>query len=94
MAFRATCRLYLGMRTIVAHRSLMAMPRLRRDLGGSTIRVGIPLTSLFSVDAVQIMMHAPRLKETAVKFRDPWIDPRITQLGPAEAKACPVRRGW
>jgi hypothetical protein len=29
-----------------------------------------------------------------MKFRNPWIDPRIVQLGPAEAKAYLVRRGW
>jgi hypothetical protein len=29
-----------------------------------------------------------------MKFRDPWIDPRIAQLRPAEAKAYLVGRGW
>jgi hypothetical protein len=29
-----------------------------------------------------------------MKFRDPWIDPRITQLVPAEAKAYLESRGW
>ncbi len=27
-------------------------------------------------------------------FRNPWIDPRVVQLGPAEAKDYLVRRGW
>ncbi len=29
-----------------------------------------------------------------MKFRNPWIDPRIVQLGPAEARAYLTRRGW
>jgi len=29
-----------------------------------------------------------------VKFRNPWIDPRIVRLGPAEAKDYLVRHGW
>jgi hypothetical protein len=29
-----------------------------------------------------------------MKFRNPWIDPRIVQLAPAEARAYLVRRGW
>jgi hypothetical protein len=27
-------------------------------------------------------------------FRNPWIDPRIERLGPAEAKDYLVRHGW
>ena len=29
-----------------------------------------------------------------MKFRNPWIDPRIEQLGSAAAKAYLVRHGW
>ncbi len=29
-----------------------------------------------------------------MKFRNPWIDPRIVQLGPAEARAYLARHGW
>jgi len=29
-----------------------------------------------------------------MKFHNPWIDPRIVQLGSAEAKAYLTRRGW
>jgi hypothetical protein len=29
-----------------------------------------------------------------MKFRNPWIDPRIARLGPAEAKDYLVRHGW
>jgi hypothetical protein len=29
-----------------------------------------------------------------MRFRNPWIDPRIVQLGPAEARAYLARRGW
>jgi hypothetical protein len=29
-----------------------------------------------------------------MKFRNPWIDPRIVRLGPAEVKDYLVRHGW
>ncbi len=29
-----------------------------------------------------------------MRFRNPWIDPRVVQLGPAQAKAYLARRGW
>ena len=29
-----------------------------------------------------------------MKFRNPWIDPRIVQLGPEEAQAYLLRHGW
>ena len=29
-----------------------------------------------------------------MNFRNPWIDPRIVQLGPADAKAYLIRHGW
>lgn len=29
-----------------------------------------------------------------MKFRDPWIDPRIMKVRPADAQAYLVRRGW
>jgi hypothetical protein len=29
-----------------------------------------------------------------MKFRNPWIDPRIVQVRPAEAKTYLLRRGW
>jgi hypothetical protein len=32
-------------------------------------------------------------KEAAVKFRNPWIDPRIERLGPADAKDYLARHG-
>src|ERR1700722_9617309 len=33
-------------------------------------------------------------KERAMKFRNPWIDPRITQVGAENARAYLLRRGW
>jgi hypothetical protein len=29
-----------------------------------------------------------------MRFRNPWIDPRVVQLGPGQARAYLVRRGW
>lgn len=60
----------------------------------STVRVTIPTVNVFSVAALQeIMQHLAR-KERSVKFRNPWIDPRIEQVRPEDAQAYVRNLGW
>ncbi len=44
-----------------------------------TVRVPLPATNVFSVAALQEIMQCLR-KERPMKFRNPWIDPRIRRF--------------
>ena len=41
-----------------------------------TIRIAIPLTNVFSVEALLSLMERVREKERPMRFRSPWIDPQ------------------